>query len=87
MLGTPEYLPPETLTHKGHNKAADWWAFGVLAYELLTGVVPFDNEVLDELIQAVSKGDVQYPAEMPEDAVDFIKQLLNIDRDKRLGSN
>ena len=35
--GTPEYLPPEMLTREGHAAPADWWALGVIMYELLTG--------------------------------------------------
>ena len=29
IVGTPEYLPPEIIIQKGHNKVADWWSFGI----------------------------------------------------------
>lgn len=39
MCGTVEYMPPEIVLGKGHNKAADWWSVGVLLFEMLTGKV------------------------------------------------
>jgi len=41
MCGTVEYMAPEIVQGRGHDKAADWWSVGILLFEMLTGKVSF----------------------------------------------
>ena len=50
ISGTPEYMAPELVQHEHYNKSVDYWALGVLLFEMKTGVVPFsaDDEDADD---------------------------------------
>ena len=43
-MGTPEYVAPEIIMNKGHDKSVDVWSFGILLYEMTIGLPPFYNK-------------------------------------------
>jgi serine/threonine protein kinase len=44
MCGTLDYLPPEMVEGRAHNNMVDNWALGVLAYEFICGMAPFEDK-------------------------------------------
>uniref|UniRef100_A0A1I8GZD6 protein kinase C n=1 Tax=Macrostomum lignano TaxID=282301 RepID=A0A1I8GZD6_9PLAT len=85
FCGTPDYIAPEIILYQPYGKSVDWWAFGVLLYEMLAGQPPFDGEDEEELFAAITDQSVSYPKVMSKEAVAICKGFLAKDIKKRLG--
>ncbi|KAL9315892.1 hypothetical protein ACSQ67_016893 [Phaseolus vulgaris] len=86
MCGTVEYMAPEIVMGKGHDKAADWWSLGILLYEMLTGKPPFSGGNRHKMQQKIIKDKIKLPAFLSNEAHSLLKGLLQKDVSKRLGS-
>ncbi|XP_071903932.1 serine/threonine-protein kinase AtPK1/AtPK6-like isoform X2 [Coffea arabica] len=86
MCGTTEYMAPEILLAKGHNKAADWWSVGILLYEMLTGKPPYVHSSRKKLQERIINEKLKLPPRLSSEAHSLLKGLLQKDPSKRLGS-
>ncbi|KAK6495490.1 Serine/threonine kinase [Arthrobotrys musiformis] len=86
FCGTPEFMAPEILLDKRYGRAVDWWAFGVLIYQMLLQQSPFRGEDEDEIYDAILSDEPLYPIHMPRDSVSILQKLLTREPELRLGS-
>ena len=68
-----------------YNFSVDFWSFGVLLYEMLTGYSPFHGDDEEQLFQAIQEYEVLYPSTISEQSVSCVRFLLERDPVKRLG--
>ncbi|KAF3783005.1 Serine/threonine-protein kinase AtPK2/AtPK19 [Nymphaea thermarum] len=86
LCGTVEYMAPEIVLGKGHDKAADWWSVGILLFEMLTGKPPFIGGNRQKIQQKIIKDKIKLPAFLTSEVHSLLKGLLQKDPSKRLGS-
>ncbi|CAM6027758.1 unnamed protein product [Sphagnum balticum] len=88
FVGTEEYIAPEIITGQGHSSAVDWWALGILMYEMLYGRTPFRGRSRQKTFTNILEKDLTFPASIPVSLVvrHFMRALLQRDPSKRLGS-
>lgn len=86
FCGTPEYICPEIINNDGHNQMVDWWAFGILVFEMLCGFPPFRSEKPEQTYKMIRDAKVEYPKHVLPAPKDLIGKLLVPNPAQRLGA-
>ena len=91
--GTPGYMAPEVIVNKNHDFGVDYFALGVIVYELMMGERPYNGKTRKEIKEQMMAKEVKINTEyLPDDwedsnIIDFINKLLKRKKSKRLGAN
>ena len=86
LCGTPDYLAPEIILNEGHDKAVDYWALGVLIYEMVAGMPPFYAEDPMQVYEKILGAKIAMPHAFSRNLSDLIRKLCKIYQSKRLGN-
>lgn len=87
FCGTLEYMSPEMIHSKGYGRSTDWWSFGIFIYEMAVGETPFFAYRMDQtiLFGKILHADFDVPKSLSNDLRNFLKHILVIDINQRLG--
>nr|AHZ63853.1 phototropin [Welwitschia mirabilis] len=88
FVGTEEYIAPEIISGSGHSSAVDWWALGILLYEMLYGFTPFRGKTRQKTFTNILYKELKFPSSnsVSTCAIQLIHKLLHKDPQTRLGS-
>ncbi len=83
IIGTPNYMSPEQARGKGVNHQIDIFSFGVVLYEMLSGVSPFKGETVSDVIAAVLTKEPKPLTNVPPELAEIVHKTLQKDKRNR----
>ncbi|XP_062844332.1 ribosomal protein S6 kinase alpha-1 [Trichomycterus rosablanca] len=86
FCGTVEYMAPEVVNRRGHTHTADWWSYGVLMFEMLTGMLPFQGKDRKETMTMILKAKLGMPQFLSSEAQSLLRNLFKRNPGNRLGA-
>ena len=88
--GTPVTMSPEVAKGKKYSFSPDWWAYGIIIYQLMNKTDPYKKPTVDELLDSIANDNWKFTSEAIEnyspELIDFVTKLLEKDPAQRLGT-
>jgi serine/threonine protein kinase len=84
LCGTLDYLPPEMIENRPHDENVDIWTLGILMFEFIVGVPPFEAETNTETYKRIANVELKFPPHVSALARDLLTKILKKEPRERI---